>query len=48
MVPNGAEWCREIVSKKLDENKNLVEDILWASITNAHVPENPPVKFDGV
>ena len=41
----------ESVSKKFNENQNLVEDILGAavaSITNAHVQENPPVKFDEV
>ena len=35
----------ESVSKKFNENQNLVEDILGAavaSITNAHVQENPP------
>ena len=37
----------ESVNKKFDENQNLVEDILEAavaSISNAHVQENPPVK----
>ena len=38
----------ESVSKKFNENQNLVEDILGAavaSITNAHVQENPPCKI---
>ena len=41
----------ESVNKKFDESQNLVEDILEAavaSITNAHVQEKPPVKFDDV
>ena len=41
----------ESVGKKFDENQNFVEDILEAavaSITNAHVQENPPEKFDDV
>ena len=41
----------ESVGKKFDENQNFVEDILEAavaSITNAHVQENPPVKFGDV
>ena len=41
----------EIVSKKFNKKQNLVEDILGAaaaSITNTHVQENPPVKYDDV
>ena len=41
----------QAVGKKFDENQNLVEDILEAavaSITNAHMQENPPVKFGDV
>ena len=38
----------ESVSKKFNENQNLVEDILGAavvSITNEHMQENPPCKI---
>ena len=56
MPLNVAEWYQidtssESVSKKFNENQNLVEDILGAavaSITNAlHMCKKiPPVKFD--
>ena len=44
MMLNGAKCYR----KMFNENQNLVEDILGAavaSITNAHVQENPPCKI---
>ena len=53
MPLNVAEWYQidtssESISKKFNENQNLVEDILGAavaSITNAHAQENPPCKI---